>query len=250
MKSIPFIKNIHSVFKECEVMKNKHIKTYDKKAKKFSSEELFLTGGLLAVVGGFLDAYTYILRGGVFANAQTGNIVLLAVNIAKGDFYQAGLHIIPILAFALGVYITEIIKSSFRDKMFIKCEHFVILIEIALLFTVGFIPLSVSPLIVNVTISFICSIQVNSFRKIEGVPYASTMCTGNLRSCFVNLFDYTHHKNREAFFSCVKYMGIILLFIIGACIGTVLSKLIGYHCIWFCDVILTAVFLICTIRKD
>ena len=40
--------------------------------------ETFRVAALLAVVGGFLDAYTYILRGGVFANAQTGNIVLLA----------------------------------------------------------------------------------------------------------------------------------------------------------------------------
>src|SRR5580658_6145873 len=37
------------------------------------------TGLLLAGVGGFLDAYTFVGRGGVFANAQTGNIVLLGV---------------------------------------------------------------------------------------------------------------------------------------------------------------------------
>lgn len=34
------------------------------------------TGLLLAGVGGFLDAYTFVGYGGVFANAQTGNIVL------------------------------------------------------------------------------------------------------------------------------------------------------------------------------
>ena len=41
-------------------------------------------GILLATVGGFLDAYTFICRGGVFANAQTGNIVLLGVEATKG----------------------------------------------------------------------------------------------------------------------------------------------------------------------
>ncbi len=34
-------------------------------------------GLLLAIVGGFLDAYTYLCRGQVFANAQTGNMVYL-----------------------------------------------------------------------------------------------------------------------------------------------------------------------------
>ena len=39
-------------------------------------------GGLLAAIGGFLDSYTYIARGGVFANAQTGNLVLLGLRLA------------------------------------------------------------------------------------------------------------------------------------------------------------------------
>jgi len=41
-----------------------------------SSNSIYL-GALLAVVGGFLDVYTFISRDGVFANAQTGNVVLL-----------------------------------------------------------------------------------------------------------------------------------------------------------------------------
>ena len=45
--------------------------------------EAFLTGAVLAVVGGFLDAYTYICRGAVFANAQTGNIVLMGIRLQK-----------------------------------------------------------------------------------------------------------------------------------------------------------------------
>ena len=42
------------------------------------SESFFLTA-ILAIVGGFLDAYSYLMRGHVFANAQTGNIVLFGV---------------------------------------------------------------------------------------------------------------------------------------------------------------------------
>ncbi len=46
------------------------------------SESLIL-GLFLAFVGGFLDAYTYVARDHVFANAQTGNIVLLGINIME-----------------------------------------------------------------------------------------------------------------------------------------------------------------------
>ena len=46
--------------------------------------ESFRLGAVLALTGGFLDAYTYLIRGGVFANAQTGNIVLLGVRLMRG----------------------------------------------------------------------------------------------------------------------------------------------------------------------
>ena len=37
---------------------------------------------LLTISGGFMDAYSYMCRGEVFANAQTGNILLLGVSLA------------------------------------------------------------------------------------------------------------------------------------------------------------------------
>ena len=44
---------------------------------------------ILAMSGGFMDAYSYMCRGEVFANAQTGNILLMAVNLAKGALISA-----------------------------------------------------------------------------------------------------------------------------------------------------------------
>lgn len=54
---------------------------------------------LLALAGGFLDAYTYVTRGGVFANAQTGNIVLFGINLFEGNFIAAKDYLVPIFAF-------------------------------------------------------------------------------------------------------------------------------------------------------
>ena len=58
----------------------------NEKIREKQMSENFILGIMLALTGGFLDAYTYITRGGVFANAQTGNIVLMGINLAKGDF--------------------------------------------------------------------------------------------------------------------------------------------------------------------
>ena len=42
--------------------------------------ETIKLGILLALSGGFMDAYSYIQRDQVFANAQTGNMLLFGVN--------------------------------------------------------------------------------------------------------------------------------------------------------------------------
>ena len=55
------------------------------------ASESYTVGIILAFVGGFLDIYTYVSRGGVFANAQTGNMVLLAIHAYKREWSQVGM---------------------------------------------------------------------------------------------------------------------------------------------------------------
>ena len=58
---------------------------------------------LLATAGGFLDGFSWVGHGHVFANAMTGNVVLLGINCFSGS-WRAGLpHLEAILAFLAGV---------------------------------------------------------------------------------------------------------------------------------------------------
>ena len=70
--------------------------------------ESFFVGALLSLAGGFLDAYTYITRGGVFANAQTGNMVLLGLRLSEHRWSDSLSYLIPILAFAAGVLLAAV----------------------------------------------------------------------------------------------------------------------------------------------
>ena len=51
---------------------------------------IFLT---LIMIGGYYGAYTFCVRGGVFCNAQTANIVLLGM--ALGQFWFRSLLTLP-----------------------------------------------------------------------------------------------------------------------------------------------------------
>lgn len=204
-------------------------------------QETFVVAGTLAIVGGFLDAYTYLLRGGVFANAQTGNIVLLGIRFAEGKPREAFYYLLPIVAFALGVLMNAIIKSRDKRKEYSLYEHRILIIEAGLLLIIGFLPLSLPNGIVNITISFICSLQVNSFRLVNKLPYASTMCTGNLRSGVEKVYLFLDTKEKKYARESLYYFGIITLFIIGASLGSILVKLIGVKSIWVCSLILLLV---------
>lgn len=214
-----------------------------KKSKQMS--DAFSTGAILAVVGGFLDAYTYICRDAVFANAQTGNIVLMGIKLAEGNFAGAGRYIIPILAFVAGILISEIVKEIFRKNSFLHWRQIILAFEIIILIFVAFLPSSHgNNMITNSLISFVCSLQVQSFRKVNGNSIATTMCTGNLRSGTELLFSFMKTKSKESLHRSVQYFGIILFFIIGAAIGAVLTNIFSTRAVLFAVFGLFTVFLI------
>lgn len=216
------------------------------------SETLHI-GALLTIVGGYFDAYTYIARGGVFANAQTGNIVLLAVNLAEGNFLKALSYFIPITAFMLGIFTAELIHKT-KKKLPINWRQLIIALEIITVVAVAFFPaypvgMYSYNMFANVIISYVCSLQVQTFRKIHGITAATTMCTGNLRSGTDLLMRYQSERNRQDLKDGLKFYALNIFFIIGAFISVFLTKQFGSLSVIFCLVPLIAVFLLLFIKK-
>ncbi len=186
--------------------------------------ESFKVAALLAVSGGFLDAYTYLCRGEVFANAQTGNLVLLAIHLALREWAEATHYLIPILAFCLGILATEMVKNSLRARAGrFHWRHLVLGAEIVVLIAAAFIPQGEADTAVNVMVSFVCALQVEAFRKVRGNPFASTMCTGNLRSGTEALYHGVWSDEPQLRHKAVCYYGVIGCFILGAALGGVVS---------------------------
>ena len=140
--------------------------------------EAFITALFLSVSGGLQDVYTYLYRGKVFANAQTGNIVLMA--------------------FALGIFVAEFIRLKLKRMQWLHWRQLVVLFEILMLFVVGFLPQELN-LLANSLVSSSCAMQVQSFRKVNGYAFASTMCIGNLRSGMDSLCAWLVGGNTKAF---------------------------------------------------
>lgn len=205
------------------------------------SETLRL-GIILAMSGGFMDAYSYLYRGQVFANAQTGNLLLLGVNLSQGNFSRACYYFCPIIAFVMGIFISDIARYKINTEWHLHWRQIVVLVEAVVLLSVAFIPQKYN-LLANSITSLACGIQVESFRKIRGNGIATTMCIGNLRSGTQNLCDYFFKKEKASLEKSLLYYGIILSFVAGAVAGSMAIKPFQTKAILICSVALFIAFL-------
>ena len=192
--------------------------------------ESLLLGALLAVAGGFFDAYTYLCRGGVFANAQTGNIVLFGLELAQREWIRALGYLVPIVAFAVGVVVAEVVKHRYKVQqnrdINIHWRQIIVLAETVLVACMAFLPQERNT-VVNSVISFVCALQVEAFRKVQGSAIATTMCTGNLRSGTEQLVIWRQTGDRGAAKKMRNYYAIILFFILGAVLGSFATGWLG-----------------------
>ena len=210
--------------------------------------EAFVTSVFLALSGGFQDAYTYFTRDGVFSNAQTGNVVLMSQHFMMGEWSEGLRYLFPLLAFAVGVFVAERIQGSFKYARKLHWRQSVLLCEMAILVFVGFLPENLN-MAATVLVSFSCAMQVQTFRKVGGYSYASTMCIGNLRSGTEAFTGYLQTHDTEKLKKALYYFGIILFFGLGAGIGGNLSIRFGYHMIWVSSGLLLISFLLMFVEK-
>lgn len=187
-------------------------------------DSVFLAS-VLCGAGGFLDAYSYTARGGVLATAQTGNMIFLCAGLAQGDFARALACFLPIAAFSLGVLTSLLCKKTFYHNEALLAA-LVLFAQLAVLCAVPFIG---TDGVANALISYACGAQIAVFRAVKGHAYATTMCTGNLRSALENGFKYANTKNEKYKNAVFIYIIVIISFLLGAFAGAVLTPFAGVH---------------------
>lgn len=211
-----------------------------------NTHESLRLGIILAAVGGFLEAYTYIGRGGVFANAESGNIVLIAIGLAQKNYKMSILAFIQVIAFILGALANETIRQRERENGIHpnRYSKIVLLVEAIILFIVGLIPETVPHSSVTSIIAFISGMQISAFKTLVDSPYSTTICTGNLRSAseaFLKAIKYKDKLNRAR---GIRYSIVIIFFALGAALGGILTEEIGVKSIFAASFLLLAALVI------
>ncbi len=198
---------------------------------------------LLMLAGGVLGAFTYIARGNVFCNAQTGNILLLGLALGDGEWRRAAYLLIPITAYGLGAAVSEFLPVPVKKAGKLRWDTLLIGFELMVTVLLGFVPEEAPYQISQVAVNFICSMQYNTFRQAEGIPMATTFCTNHLRQAGVCLVKVLRKKDRTYLKRFLQYGRMIILFVAGAAAGAVLCRYVQGKAVWGASVVYLIVFL-------
>lgn len=198
---------------------------------------------LLMLAGGVLGAFTYMARGNVFCNAQTGNILLLGLALGDGEWRRAAYLLIPITAYGLGAAVSEFLPVPVKKAGKLRWDTLLIGFELLVTVLLGFVPEEAPYQISQVAVNFICSMQYNTFRQAEGIPMATTFCTNHLRQAGVWLVKGLRKKDRTYLKRFLQHGRMIVLFVAGAAAGAVLCRYVWGKAVWGASVVYLIVFL-------
>ncbi len=231
---------------------------------------------LLTVAGGMMGLYTYNLRGGVFSNAQTGNVVKMAAAFGRGQWRECWYYFIPFTAYILGTILSEILPEKVKHTHFIRWDTLLVGCEIFVLLLIGLMPFTWPDQIAQVVINFLCAMQFNTFRQAEGVPMATTFVTNHVRQIGISIARIIkrREKDTQAQAELEEHIGIrlakintdtspytaerskmskhvklIIAFFTGGAIVTALSPYMLEKTIWLAIIPLSACFAV-MLRSD
>lgn len=172
----------------------------------------------LTFISGYLNAFTFVTQGGRFAGVQSGNVISLAYFLARGDFVQVVNFCIPILFFVFGQFFTYLARRYFEKQSLFWHFGSSLIMLLLILLTIVLSPIMSSSFTIA-SLAFVASIQVETFRRLRGAPYANVMMTGNVKNAAYLWFKGTMEGDPE-----LKKTGRNILFtIIGFMLGVIVS---------------------------
>ena len=194
---------------------------------------------IITFVGGYMNGYTYITRNNILANMHTANMSKLGINIALGEWLEALHYFIPIVTCILGAAFSKLIETILINFNFKgDWRKVALVLEGIALFLIGLIPSSFPDIIVTNLVSFLMGYQLCLFRNCLGVPFNTTISTGNIRTVGLFLFGALDKESRDSLKKVIIFTILTFSFAVGAIPGTLISLALSIKSVWVCSFIL------------
>ena len=162
---------------------------------------------------GFIDAYTFITQDGLFASAQTGNIVVMSAKLFSGSPLEAIAHLSSFIGFAIGAFLAQGMVERFKEYDWRKYRTFLFL-QVIFLFIVALVQQNIGASLIGFLLGLLAGYELTVFRKIKSTDINNGIMTGNTKNLMNNLYLAIFHKNKESlatFFTLLIGIGVFML---------------------------------------
>lgn len=203
----------------------------------------------LTFIGGYMNSYSYFIRGGSLVTMQSGNMARIGLAIYLGDNSLFIISLVPILGCLAGVTLLQLTRRRFPQNDEFFWQKMSILVEILIFLIVGFIPSGYHNHILNFTIAMASGFQLCHLKNYGGYTHTTTLGSGNVRNLGLIFANAIFDRDKKSIKLLFEYFVLMSTFTLGAYLGSVGSGLWDTYSIWVCVAILS-VLLILTIKLE
>lgn len=203
----------------------------NQKVKKYQSLPV---GVMLCMIGGSIDADSFLLHGHVFAGLQTGNLAILGANFTNLTSAQIMNYIFALVAFMMGIILVracqKVFQSSYLPKIMLG-------IELVLLFLVVLLSKNLNDYSLVGFMSLVGAIQLQEFQFVHYQSFTSLMMMGHIKKTI----DFTFNREWPR---VIANLLTLFGFIWGAVITGMLLKIWGDLALSFAMIVLLILILL------
>src|SRR5262249_27168629 len=134
------------------------------------------TGSVLMLATGFVDAYTFLQHGHVFAQAMTGNLVLMAIGAFDPTIVAFWRPLVAYLAFLVGVVVVWLWSRGRPPERRLPGPQMTTLgLQILVLVVVGFLTAGGLSVVITGAIALTAGMQIAAFREVGRAAFTTTV---------------------------------------------------------------------------
>lgn len=169
---------------------------------------------------GYVDAYTFIVRGNTLVAGQTGNVVFLSVGIIQDNVSDASTKVMTLLSFMMGVFLLTV----YKEKLRVVKKPILSLIPLAILsLIIGFVPLTVDNIYIVPPLAFCMGLVTTAFGQVSGIAYNNAFMTGNIKRTMLAFGEYVRTKHTPFLLEGLIFVSLLSSFVFGVVFSAYLT---------------------------
>lgn len=174
----------------------------------------------LTFCAGYVDAYTFIVRGNTLVAGQTGNVVFLSVGLIQHNVSDASAKVMTLLSFMMGVFLLTV----YKEKLRIVKKPILSLIPLAVLsLIIGFVPQTVDNIYLVPPLAFCMGLVTTAFGEVSGIAYNNAFMTGNIKRTMLAFGDYFRTKHTPFLREALIFVSLLSSFVFGVVFSAYLT---------------------------